>query len=96
MQQDITRSVCIRFGLDMFQFKKSVTGGGHQLTNIDENITSSGREEGDPSPMGYGRRGPSAYRNGNGGGLGATPGSQRYVQPTVKDKHGVNSFLVVI
>merc|ERR1719430_874866 len=36
-----------------------------------------GREEGDPSPMGYGRRGPSAYRNGNGGGLGATPGSQR-------------------
>jgi len=35
-----------------------------------------GREEGDPSPMGYGRRGPSAYRNGNGGGLGATPGSR--------------------
>ena len=54
----------------------------------------SGREESDPSPMGYGRRGPAAsgaWRNGNGaGGLGATPGSQRYVQPTVKDKHGVN------
>ena len=31
MQQDIiTRSVCIRFGLDLFQFKNSVTGGGHQ------------------------------------------------------------------
>ena len=58
--------------------------------------TLSGREEGDPSPMGYGRRGPAAYRNGNGGGLGATPGSQRYVQPTVKDKHGVNSFLLVV
>merc|ERR1719187_1999308 len=39
-----------------------------------------GREESDPSPMGYGRRGPAAsgaaWRNGNGG-LGATPGSQR-------------------
>ena len=61
---------------------------------MDANITLSGREEGDPSPMGYGRRGPAAsgaWRNGNGaGGLGATPGSQRYVQPTVKDKHGVN------
>ena len=55
-------------------------------------ILLSGREEGAPSPMGYGRRGPAAsgaWRNGNGG-LGATPGSQRYVQPTVKDKHGVN------
>ena len=40
MQQDIiTRSNCIRFGLDLFQFKNSVTGGGHQLTNTDENIT---------------------------------------------------------
>jgi len=40
---------------------------------------SGGREEGDPSPMGYGRRGPAAsgaaWRNGNGG-LGATPGSR--------------------
>jgi len=49
------------------------------LGNIDNG--DNGREEGDPSPMGYGRRGPTAsgaWRNGNGaGGLGATPGSQR-------------------
>jgi hypothetical protein len=50
------------------------------LGNIDNG--DNGREEGDPSPMGYGRRGPAAsgasWRNGNGagGGLGATPGSR--------------------
>merc|ERR1719225_369655 len=41
------------------------------LGNID--APDNGREEGDPSPMGYGRRGPAAsgaWRNGNGG-LGA-------------------------
>ena len=44
---------------------------------METNVTSAGREESDPSPMGYGRRGPAAggaaWRNGGGG--AQAPGS---------------------
>ena len=61
---------------------------------METNVTSAGREESDPSPMGYGRRGPAAggaaWRQNGGGGAQAqggvqAPGSQqRYVQPWPK------------
>merc|ERR550534_3006657 len=47
-----------------------------------------GREESDPSPMGYGRRGPAAsgaaWRQNGGGGAQAPGSQQRYVQPWPK------------
>ena len=55
---------------------------------METNVTSAGREESDPSPMGYGRRGPAAggaaWRQNGGGGAQAPGSQQRYVQPWPK------------
>ena len=55
---------------------------------METNVTSAGREESDPSPMGYGRRGAAAggaaWRQNGGGGAQAPGSQQRYVQPWPK------------